>query len=596
MGPAKVKLSDLRATYPMYDQVPDEQFLLGIRKQLYPNIPLQQFTGAIDWDTGPKATDGMSTLDKFLAGAGKAFVDLGRGAGQMVGLVDREDIERSRKEDADLMATGAGMAGNVTGNLAAMLPAVAIPGAASLPGAAAIGAVTGLLSPSTSTQETLTNVGIGGAAGPAGIAAGRVIGSAYQGGKALLAPFTQSGREGIAARTLQRFSGGPDRARGVADQLEQGRSLVPGSNPTAAELSDSGGLAQLQRSMQNIDPERFTQRAQEQGTARNRLLQEIAGTQDDRLFAEEARRGTAADLYGRAMSEGVDPARMTPEMTKRVESLMSRPSIQDAAAQAKLLAREEGIELTDMGSVQGLHYMKKALDDQIASGGKPGGLGPTKQRAVMDTQNRLLEVLDELSPSYGEARRTYSEMSAPINRMEIGQSLYDTVRPAISDYGGLTRENAGAFAKALRAGDATARKATGFPGANMESVMGPENMNKLAAVAQDLARKANANELGRAAGSNTAQNLVSNNLIDQMAGPLGLQGGGSVLLQTILGRPIDWISKASTPEIQKVLTDAMLDPAKAAALLRLVQNPTAAQRLGARAQPLLGVGAVGATQ
>lgn len=113
-------------------------------------------------------TDGMSGLDKFRAGIGKAFADTARGAGQLVGVVDRDDVAESRKLDSALMNTKAGVAGNLAGNVALIAPTAAIPGAATIPGAAAIGAGVGLLQPSTSTGETLTNVVAGGVGGAVG--------------------------------------------------------------------------------------------------------------------------------------------------------------------------------------------------------------------------------------------------------------------------------------------------------------------------------------------------------------------------------------------------------------------------------------------
>jgi hypothetical protein len=124
------------------------------------NDPISQ--GARD------VTGGMSGLDKFRAGMGKAFYDLTRGAGQLVGAVSREDVAESRRLDAPLMDTGAGVAGNLVGNVAPLALTAAIPGANTVVGAGIVGAGAGLLQPSTSTRETLTNVGLGAAGGAGG--------------------------------------------------------------------------------------------------------------------------------------------------------------------------------------------------------------------------------------------------------------------------------------------------------------------------------------------------------------------------------------------------------------------------------------------
>lgn len=119
-------------------------------------------------EVGPDPTEGMSGFDKFAAGAGKAMTDITRGAGQMVGLVDRADVAESRRLDAPLMKTGAGVAGNLAGNVAAFAPVAALPGASTVAGAGVYGSLMGLLQPSTSTRETLTNVVLGGAGGAGG--------------------------------------------------------------------------------------------------------------------------------------------------------------------------------------------------------------------------------------------------------------------------------------------------------------------------------------------------------------------------------------------------------------------------------------------
>jgi hypothetical protein len=121
------------------------------------------------------ATSGMGGGQRFLAGAGKAFVDIARGAGQWVGAVNREDVAASRERDAPLMRSGAAKAGNLLGNVAATLPALAIPGANTVVGAGAIGAGLGAVQPTVNTRETLTNIGLGTALSAGGQAAGNAI-------------------------------------------------------------------------------------------------------------------------------------------------------------------------------------------------------------------------------------------------------------------------------------------------------------------------------------------------------------------------------------------------------------------------------------
>lgn len=122
-------------------------------------------------------TDGMSTFDKVAAGAGKAVVDTLRGAGQWLGLTDREAVAEARALDGPLMKTTAGKIGNFTGNIAMLAPASMIPGAATIPGAAMVGATMGAMQPSVTTGETMMNIGLGGVGGAGGQFAANKIGA-----------------------------------------------------------------------------------------------------------------------------------------------------------------------------------------------------------------------------------------------------------------------------------------------------------------------------------------------------------------------------------------------------------------------------------
>lgn len=115
-------------------------------------------------------TEGMSTGEKVLAGIGKGFVDIGRGVGQRLGMVSQEEIDKARELDRPLMETGAGLTGNIIGNVAAALPTMAIPGAGTIAGSAALGGALGALQPTATGESTLGNIVTGAAFGGAGAA------------------------------------------------------------------------------------------------------------------------------------------------------------------------------------------------------------------------------------------------------------------------------------------------------------------------------------------------------------------------------------------------------------------------------------------
>lgn len=121
-----------------------------------------------------------------LAGAGKAFVDLGRGVrdiGYDLGMGSAEGkaasdaaIAESRKLDAPLMGTGGGLTGNILGSVAATLPTVAIPGINTASGAGLLGGALGALQPTIADESRAMNAAIGGGAGAAGQGAANAVG------------------------------------------------------------------------------------------------------------------------------------------------------------------------------------------------------------------------------------------------------------------------------------------------------------------------------------------------------------------------------------------------------------------------------------
>jgi hypothetical protein len=531
-----------------------------------------------------------SSVQNFLAGAGKATYDLGRGAGQWLGLTSRQDVADSRKRDAPLMNTKAGLAGDLTGTAVDLLPAALIPGAGTMAGAAAIGAGSGLLQPSTSTGETLGNTALGAAAGPASLAVGRGAGALYQGARAALEPLFQGGQERIAARTLQSFAGDPAAAAQAAQNVSRAPPVLPGVQPTTAELADNAGLSQLERTLRN-NPEALTQltaRNQANRGAMTGALGQIAGTDADQAAAVAARTASSRPLYQAA-------GNVTVPADADLGRILARPSVQSAWARAAQLAAERGETLTGQNAndISGntLQYLKMALQD-TANAGPQRGMGSHELGAVRSTLGDLQDWITTNVPGLRAADQAYAAGSAPINRMQIGRELSDRLQPALTDFGNNSRLNANNFANAVRNGDQLAANVTGNSRATLAGTLTPDQSTTIRQIGEQLARRANADELGRAVGSNTGQNLASQNVLRQMLGPLGLPQGmseraaQSTLGQTVM-RPFQWAAQTGEPRVLQTLTRASLDPNYAANLLRRAPNSRAAQLLWQR-QGLLG--------
>jgi hypothetical protein len=139
--------------------------------------------------------------------------------------------------------------------------------------------------------------------------------------------------------------------------------------------------------------------------------------------------------------------------------------------------------------------------------------------AVKGLRGQLLNWMESRNPAFKQARTTYADMSKPIGQMDVGQELLKRLEPALNDFGGLARETGNKYATALRDADQTAVKATKFKGAGMRDLMTPDQMGSLEGVASDLARKANAQDLGRGAGSDTFQKLAMSNIAERSGAP-----------------------------------------------------------------------------
>lgn len=577
--------------------------VLAYAQQQFSQQPKSQYQ--YDGSEYGSPLDGMSRTGKVILGADQAMTALGRGVKQLftsdeseTGKALQAQIDESKRLDAPLRADPYAIGGNIAANVATLAPTAFIPGANTILGSGAIGAVTGAMQPTASDESALEQAAVGGAFGAAGQAIGKAAPAVV---KAIAAPFHQRGREGLAADAIKRFATNADdiaRAAGTT-------SAVPGIQYSLAEATQDPGLAVLTRGVEALDPAIAGPLAQQNmgniGAARN-AINAIGGDDAAMVAAKESRESAANTLYGNAFKSDAmrrDIARQQATSaapfaavggggavddlsTPALRDLMDRPMFKQAADQARTLYRNKtGKDLGNpVESLEGLHYIKLALDD-MAQPNAINPMGRNANAAVNDMRTRLAKELETVAPMYAAARETFKDLSRPINQMEIGRYLSDKMTPALAeaDNAMLARTRAEAYAQALRGGDRTAKLATGFPAAKMADVMEPDQMQTLKGIEEYLARRAFAQEAGRGAGSNTAQNLASGNLMRQIMGPLGLpeSWADSVMSQTVR-RGVDLLAKPADAAIQRELAQALMNPQRAAQLLQQA-TPTQRQKI-----------------
>lgn len=563
-------------------------------------------------------TNGMGVIGKAVAGYGAAIPNMVRGVGQRIGsaidsfappqktlssiitgqaprtlssklgLPQQSDIDEAKRLDAPLMNSGAGMVGNVLGNIAAAVPAAFIPGVNSVAGGAALGAGLGYIQPTATGDSSkvlgvdvkspaLANALTGGALGGGSVAAGNVLGAGYRAIRAAAEPFTAAGPQRIAGRTIARFAEDPSRIANVTNA-----PTITGALPTLAEQTGDVGLARLQDSLRSVDPQinnALATRASENNAARVNALRQMAGGDGARDFAVAERAGTAGPMYQEAFNVVPDAAGMTPAQARTMQTLQRSPAVQSAMRDARAIAANSGTNVgpaNATGSIEGLHNMKMALDDAIQNATNSGQTNLAT--SIRSAQQRLTGLMEELSPEYANARGVYAQMSRPVNQMDVAAQLARKGLSNGSDLSGNPTINRNALLGAMRDEPALVRQATGRNLGGLADVMAPDQMNMLSAIRNEVDRAGAVATAGNGPGSATAQRLASQNILRQAINPDGPGGGlaqraGAAIAEhtlsnTLVGKATNWLySGIAEPRIQQALLRATLQPEEAQAAL-----------------------------
>lgn len=553
-------------------------------------------------------TDGNNFFENALIGVGKGAHDLGQGIGQRVrsvleaaggkeladkaGLPTSADVEESRRIDAPLMNTAGGKVGNFVAKAIPATVAMLVPGGQTLTGSVATGATFGAAEPTVSDESVLKNAAFGAAGGAAGYGAAKLVGAAANAVKAAAQPFYEKGQNAVVGSAIRKAAGTDADLDAALQALQTTKSGVPGVELTAGQASGNAGLAALERAASATDPvvtKAFSDRMATQNAARVAALENLAGTGGARDFFAADRDVVANQLYKKAFDAGIDPDALTPAMKGQITQLMKRPSIKSAMQDAKQLAAEDGMNLTDMTSIEGMHYTKQALDDQISSSVRAGT--DTLTSKLMGTKQKLLNLMDTLSPAYAEARRTFAEMSKPISQMDVAQAIADK---SIAPLTGNLQPNS--FAKSIS--DSVAKRATEFNGATLENTMTADQLAALAAIKDDLARAVFAQNAGRGAGSDTVQKLAYSNMLSSMKVPDFVRSfAPTQVIGNVAGRAADAAYGRANRELSSKLAESLLDPDATAKMvsdaMRAAENSLAVSNTASAVAPYAGASGIG---
>lgn len=546
-------------------------------------------------------TKSMSFGAKLEAGIGQGLTSLVRGAGQLVrkmgpvyaysadalGLPgDQATIDEAKRLDAPLLRTGGGMVGSVLGQVAPTVLAAPVMGSGVVAGATS-GAALGGLQPVASDDSRLTNVALGGILGAAAPVVGRALTAGYGAVRGAVEPFTETGRQAIAGRTMQRF--------GITPQDLIGLSSAPSStgarNMLAEQITRPEGAAaaaRLQDAVRTLDPEiaaRMAAREVENNAARVGSLQGLAGNDATRSAAEAARTAATQDLYQQATKAAYT-------VDDKLAALLKRPAVQQAMARAKTLAENQGrsisfevnpsnayagLGIPNNNSVkingQALQDLKMAMDEMLTdpASGFAGKAGST----IKDLRGQLLAWMEDANPAFKAARTTFAEKSKPINAQDTATELLRRGTANTGDLGGNPRLMPNAFLGALRDPKGLIERGTGRRGVgnSLDAVFEPDQINLLQALTGELDKGAAVARAANGPGSGTAQRMASNNLLHQIGIPENMTD--NAFIQTLM-RPVQFGAKMAEPRIQQLLLEVIQNPGQAAAVMA---KATPAQRI-----------------
>lgn len=499
---------------------------------------------------------------------------------------------------ADAIATSGMRAAGATGlpaNLAARTVGGAITG----------GASAGLANP----EDWKSGAVVGGAL--------PVVGQlAAQGGKAaagLVRPFFKSGQEKIAGDVLREFASDPQAA---AAALKTAQEVIPGSAPTAVMAAGDVGLAGLGRTMQSASDDyaaEVANRAAAQNAARTAAIEGIAGN-TGKLEAARAARDTAT---GAMREAALDAAGVVPadRVIGALDSMLKNPSNAGRISQQALTNVKDQIgQFVKDGGIdaRALYAIRKDIND-VLDGKLQGEAGNLKyasgqlikvknmiDNAIEMAGNRVPQTGTAVMPAGANIARSgaapigatgpraswkqylseYAKQSVPINQMELLDDVMKRVQTGTVDSSGNLVLSAAKLNNILK-----------NEGKDLLKNLSPEQVDTLRRLAADLNASQLATNAGKAAGSNTVQNLAGTNVLTSV---LGGRLGNSTPVASTVGRVLELPYGRANKQIMGRVGDALMDPAEAARLLE--QKPdllgdlfsrTGARQLTYRAAPLL---------
>jgi hypothetical protein len=494
-----MNIAEIRQQYPQYSDLSDAQLAGALHQKYYSDMSLEEFStkAGLKTETKKPATAQerfvASPMGRFAAGVATPVAGLAQMAVEPFMGGDSNPVTSRLRQLQEMQKAGGHEGWDIAGGLGQVIGPMGvagkIPQAASLVGKIAQGA--GIGAGTAMTQPVMEGDVFG--AKPGQAVSGGVLGAAipaltagagkvWETGKNVVQSFNPE----LVQKKVIDAAAGPKRAEII--QALQNPQIVPGTQVGAGEAAAPAGRAEfsaLQRNLEPLLPSAYRDMRQASDAARRSAVQSVGQDEAALKAAEAARSANAKTNYQAAYQQTVkaDP---------KLALLSKNPYFQDALPDAFKLAESKGID-PKQNMTEFLHLVKLSLDKTVGKTGD-AALSETERRTVQMVRERLIDWIKTKNPAYEQARNQFAADSIPINQMKVGQALEDKL---VSPVDG-ANQRAHGFSEALRNPTALLKKSTHFKGnEQLSDVLNPQQVRTMTNVADDLARRAQYEDLGQ---------------------------------------------------------------------------------------------------
>lgn len=295
-------------------------------------------------------------IQTALQGAGKAFMDTGRGLGELVGAISPQDVAQDRQVDQALMGTTAGKIGYGVGQGAQMVGLGGIAGAG-LKGAAVLGQAAPYVS------AALAGGAFNGAQPVAGDES-RGLNTAIGAGLGAVGEAVPSALGSLAGKAAPAISAAKQAAIDTAQQYNIPLHL--------SQVTDSKFLQTLASASKYLPFSGSSSAQAAQNTAFNRALSSTIGQQADDLTPAVMDAAKSANSAGYDALFGRNSVQLDPQTSQRLGAIWQQAS-QDLPADQQKIVQNQILKYVQAaqdngGSIPGRLYQNVRADVQNVEG------------------------------------------------------------------------------------------------------------------------------------------------------------------------------------------------------------------------------------